>query len=269
MTDRPTLRPMGLLEIVDQTFRLYRANFWLFLGIAAVVHVPLYLLSPAVSLWDRVSGFPSTTWWTLILSFVVAAALTKAVSDRYMGDRATIGTSYAYIGRRLAPLIGTILVMFLFVASGIVLLLVGLIVFAFWVSFVTEVFVIEDKRYFKAIWRSRFLIGDHVWEGVLVLGLVTGVIALVIQLPAYALDAALGSATGKLWVLRALVTGLSSSLALPISIVSSILLYYDSRVRKEGFDLEILARELGKGPTAPTGSVPLPPPEHPAADNRP
>jgi len=37
----------------------------------------------------------------------------------------------------------------------------------------------------------------------------------------------------------------SASLVMPISASSSILLYYDLRIRKEGFDLEMLAQGLG------------------------
>jgi hypothetical protein len=37
-----TLRPMNLGEILDRTFQIYRARFWVFLGIAAL---------PAVGCW--------------------------------------------------------------------------------------------------------------------------------------------------------------------------------------------------------------------------
>ncbi|UCH36107.1 MAG: hypothetical protein JSV65_07055, partial [Armatimonadota bacterium] len=152
MTHVPTLRPMGLLEIIDQTFRLYRANFWLFFGIAAIVYMPLALLQSASVETQIIAGL-----LTLPAYLLVTGALTKAVSDRYMGDEATFGGSYRHIGRRLIPFILTALATSVFVASGFILLIVGVIVFAFWATFVTEVFVIEDKRYFSAIWRSKFL----------------------------------------------------------------------------------------------------------------
>ncbi|HTG17904.1 MAG TPA: zinc ribbon domain-containing protein, partial [Blastocatellia bacterium] len=40
---------------------------------------------------------------------------------------------------------------------------------------------------------------------------------------------------------------ISSLLSFPIWIVSFTLLYFDSRVRKEAYDLELLAREVGPG----------------------
>ena len=39
------LRPMGFLELVDQAFRVYRANFWVFVGIAAGAAPLLWLLN--------------------------------------------------------------------------------------------------------------------------------------------------------------------------------------------------------------------------------
>jgi hypothetical protein len=42
-----------------------------------------------------------------------------------------------------------------------------------------------------------------------------------------------------------LVLGLVQALVLPIGQVATTLLYYDSRIRKEGFDLEMLAKEMG------------------------
>jgi hypothetical protein len=268
---------MGLLEIIDQTFRLYRANFWLFFTISAVVHVPIALLqsvSPLLSVIGSLIVFPG--------SLIVTSALTKAVSDRYMGDPSTVGSAYGYIGRRLGALILTIILTYAFIGAGLLLIAVGAIVFAFWTAFVTQVFVIEDKRYFAAIWRSKFLIGQGVWAEVLVLGFITGILALLIELPALFLSEALGGPGSSLWMVHGLVAGLAQALALPITLVASILLYYDSRIRKEGFDLEVLARELGKQlpppspipqvaqpPAVPAAQQPAPAPDQPTTPSSP
>ena len=239
-----TLRPMGLLEIVDRAFRLYRGNFWLFFGIAAAALLPLQIMS----------AVPGFYWAAAVLALpanlLVAGALTKAVSERYLGGRETVGGSYRYVAKRLLPFIGTTLVAYLFVLGGLLLLIIGAIVFGFWIAFVSEAFIIEDKRYFQAIQRSRFLIGKGVWAQVLVLGLIVGAITLVIQLPVGAVTTwALVSGTepSRLQgLLVGVLNGATQSLVMPIGLAASILLYYDSRIRKEGFDLEMLARELGR-----------------------
>lgn len=253
------LRPMGLLEIIDQTFRLYRSNFWLFFGISAVVYLPFGLINL----------LPGAALLLMPALLLVVGALTKAVSDRYLGQAASVGVSYAYVARRLLPFVGTMIVSYVFVMLGVLLLFVGAIVFGFWIAFITEVFILEDKRYFAAIWRSKFLIGKGVWAEVLGLGIIVGILTMLIQAAAgLALGAPFLFLTGEeaevYWLAQGLISGLVQSLVAPIGLVASILLYYDSRIRKEGFDLEVLAREMGLEPAAVPGAEtpqipPMPP----------
>ena len=41
---RPRLRPLGIADILDETVELYKTNFLLLIGIAAVVYVPASFL---------------------------------------------------------------------------------------------------------------------------------------------------------------------------------------------------------------------------------
>jgi len=74
--------------------------------------------------------------------------------------------------------------------------------------------------------------------------------------------AALVSVTGN-EVARALADAigqtLSSALTTPLSAAVLTVLYFDLRVRKEGFDLELLARRLGVEPGTFTGPEIMPP----------
>src|SRR5690606_22154355 len=42
--DPTLLRPLRLGEILDRSIRLYRNNFWRFIGVVAVVQIPITLL---------------------------------------------------------------------------------------------------------------------------------------------------------------------------------------------------------------------------------
>jgi len=246
---------MGILEIVDQSFRLYRSSFLVFFGIAAVVYVPVQVVQsiPVVGTFAVVAYLP--------LMLIANAALTKAISDRYLGEESSIGVAYSAIGKRFWPLVGTTIIAYLFMLSGVILLGVGMIVFWFWIAFVAQVFVIEDKRYLAAVWRSRFLIGKGVWGEFLVLMIIVGVLTSIIQgavgaifgAPAYFLGRGEEVVTSP-FVLLAF--GLVQSLVLPIGQAAAVLLYYDSRIRKEGFDLEMLAREMGMAPARPAPAAP-------------
>lgn len=258
MASAMSLRPMGLLEIVDQTFRLYRRSFLVFFGIAAVIYVPAGILSAV----PEVGMFVSVIFMPLYL--VAGGALTKAVSDRYLGESVSVGQSYRYVAQRFWPFAVTMLAAYVLVLAGIPLLIVGAIVFAFWIMFVPQVFIIEGKRNFAAVWRSRFLIGKGVWAELIVLLIIVGVLGALIGL---ALGVAFGGPTlflagqgkGEGTILFGLVYGLIQALVLPINQIATVLLYYDSRIRKEGFDLEMLAKEMGvvtaAGPALPPGQA--------------
>ena len=282
MAQAKALRPMGLLEIVDQTFRLYRSNFWLFFGIAAIAYLPFVALLALLVIVDAapssaLAGTAIIPLLPLLLAVValwllMSGALAKAVSDRYLGYETTIAGAYGHVGKRLGSFFVTLLLTGLFVVSGVILLWVGSIVFFFWAGFVVEVFIIEGKRYFQAIWRSRFLVGHGVWAELVVLAVITGLLSLPIRAAILLPVALLGASTshvGLVSVANAFASALGLALVLPITVVAMILLYYDSRIRKEGFDLETLARELGKAAPVTASSAPAPSAAAPPAPTQP
>jgi hypothetical protein len=300
VTHAPLLRPMGFLEIVDQTFRLYRANFWLFFTIAAVFYLPLGVLQEFLrgALVDLMAGmeqaaaaesaiplFLGMTFAVfgiaMVAYLVVTAALTKAVSDRYMGESATVGRAYLHVIRRIIPLVLTLLIAGFLIYLGIFLLVLpGVLLFFSVVPFVVQVIIIEEKGYFAAMGRSRFLVGQGVWAVWLLLFMVIVLFQYAIQLagtiPLTVLQAIIGAQSAITWTVGGLFAGIMQAAALPIMIVAGILLYYDSRIKKEGFDLEVLARELGKEllpPQAPaqgpSGAVTAPPQWPPSAPSQP
>jgi hypothetical protein len=129
------LRPLSLGELLDRTFSVYRANFWLFAGIGAISALVKTLISAVqliplnragavgVSMNAAKSplGFPRTAvlpnyltnlgmgallgflvviWLYLLVFVVTQAATVHAVSEVYLGRPMTIGESLrATIGR--------------------------------------------------------------------------------------------------------------------------------------------------------------------------
>jgi hypothetical protein len=138
-----SLRPRGIGELFDQAIRLYRANFLKFIGIIALVEIPvglLQMLSFAIMLNGAVNlktitttdpgavpspdqiipmlGGAGATILVSVLSFflvggVGTAALTRAIADGYMGEPVDILGSYRKIGKRWLTLLGALLLFFL------------------------------------------------------------------------------------------------------------------------------------------------------------
>lgn len=106
------LRPLTLGEILDRTAQLYRENFLLFAGIAAVyagVLLVLSLIQIGIQEWMRVhnmvhqllwtTGIGVLLLWTAIFIFggLAVAANNRAVAWVHLGERATIRGAYESI----------------------------------------------------------------------------------------------------------------------------------------------------------------------------
>lgn len=127
------LRPMRVVELLDAAFRLYRRNFWTFVGIMALVQIPVSLLSMAPSML-MLQGIDATDMSQLsieyflglgltfvlalvqflLISGVATLALTRAIISTYLGEKIGVLESF----QKTWPLLGRFL---------IVLVLIGLI----------------------------------------------------------------------------------------------------------------------------------------------
>src|SRR6266498_1017584 len=127
-----TLRPLRLGELLDRAIRLYRGNFLTFIGIIAVVYVPLTVLQTAATtlLSSSMLGgfstpeeiFTNAAYWIGMLSTIVlglvqfvlvqgiaTGALTRAVADNYLGKKTSILDAYRGIGKSWLTLLGALL----------------------------------------------------------------------------------------------------------------------------------------------------------------
>lgn len=137
-----SFRPRGMGELLDQSLRLYRANFLKFIGIIALVEIPVGLLqllsstlmlnglSTMQSSVSTDTGMPGigallggagatmllSAFSVVLVGGIGTAALTRAIADGYMGEPVEILGSYRKIGRSWISLIGALL---LFVLVGI------------------------------------------------------------------------------------------------------------------------------------------------------
>ena len=259
----PRLRPLGVGDLLDEMMRLYRNHFVLLAGIAAVVLVPLMV---AANLWGWLFGrqfsggglaWNSGAWGILgaLGGVAINLAISYAVSEIYLGRHPSIGSSYAGGLQRF----GSAVVLSFLIGLSVVLMAITLIGIPVAVYFGVcwmlsfQTFVLERQGVRSALSRSRALIRGHWWRvlGIAILvGILGWVVGFVISIPALVLGGAsvfLPEGFGKaiITVLAALVNIVSDVFVTPIWFCGAVLLYYDLRVRKEGFDLELMARELG------------------------
>ncbi len=269
----PQLRPLGLGEILDAAFKVYTRNFKTLCLAVLVPVVPIVILTTLVTAstssnenafdptadFDatatqttisgaEVAGGAVTVLLTLLLTALATAACTRAVADGYLGEPTSWRASLRFALRKLLPVIAvSILVVVLAVLS-----LVGVIVAAIYVgvrlALSAPALLIEDLGPIAALKRSWRLVKDRWWVtfGVFVISsllvaLLAGLIQLLLLAPLLA-DSDNELLGGVLTALGAIVANVFT---LPIQAAVITILYFDLRVRKEGFDLELLARSMG------------------------
>lgn len=252
------LRPLDLGGLLDETFDLYKKNFVLFLGISGIVLIPASIIENLFSTTTYKNG--QHAFLILPLTYLVTAATAKAVSERYLERTATIVGSYQSVMRRIFPFIMTMLLATIIIWVGVLLLIVPGIIFAVWYAFIPSVFVLEGKTWASGRNRSKELAKGEA-NRILTIGIVTGLISIVVSFAISALARMLtgvdfGGLTMGSRGLSGLVTGIASTLTTPISVIAFVLLYYDVRIRKEGFDIEMLAQSMD----TPVAASPAPEP---------
>jgi hypothetical protein len=293
-TSPPTLRPLSVGDILDVTFRLYRANFAAFVKIAAVGVIPTQLLI-LLLLWslpiDEVNGRSNTfgntsnveinaddLWKTLatglgvvmlgmVASLIVTAAITKAVAHYYVdGEKPAVGESLRSAISVLAPMIGMTILFVFGVGFGLIACVVpGVFLYIAW-SVASPALIMEHAGPVTALGRSMRLVRPRWWPtfGLLLLVLLmTSIAAQVIAIP-FGLAAdnggffrtAASTNFGELFVGTTVPGILSGLLTTPFTAIVVVVLYVDLRVRHEGFNAQVLASSVGATPPPVSSAIP-------------
>ena len=255
--DTYQFQSMGVRQIFLSALRHYQVNLLKLIGIAAPGTLIGGLAFQAIWIYGYAeirgpqllaAALPYTAI-TVFQSLVVTAAGTFAISQNLLGTSVSVGKAYSQVLRALFPLLG-VLIIFIFgslvfstIAAGIGLLVFipGIVVYI-WFCLAAPVVIIEREGGFGALKRSRVLVKgffDKTFFLVVWLTLAEAfVVILVLSLPFL-----VGSFPG----FPSLLSFLSICLSLPINafrVMSTTMLYYDLRIRKEGYDRQLLAQEL-------------------------
>ncbi len=320
------LRPLSLGELLDRTFTLYRGNFWVFAGIMSIpaaLGIPLTFLvlqfdsnmfvnpaKPVVPSPGLILGFLGGYFLFMIVLVVVysivAAAITYAVSEAYLGRKSSIATAYKSVRGKVWRLFGVALNVILrligiMVGVGIVVgvagafLLAGLgaagalatgsqiamgIVGALFIlvlygaalaamiylglryAVAIPALVLEDLGVLASIRRSVQLTKGRrgqVFIALLLAWFISIVGTIVFYMPFYIPTMIMmmrsHAIPGWLALMSSVSAAVGSAITSPIFLIVLVLCYYDTRIRKEAFDLQFMMASLDR-PAPAAGTVP-------------
>ncbi len=273
-----SLRPMSLGELLDRTFFLYRKHFALFVGIVALPHLAVLafqLIGVAVRSGKSTITFAVTTIvWSLISIVVYLGAVAAsqgatvlAVSRVHLGQNTSISESFAGVKGRILYLALIMIGVGIGVGIGFIFLIVPGIILALMWALTIPVAVLEDKGLRDATSRSAELTKGsrgRIFMVYFLFVILTYIVYMLWEIP---ILAAIGIfAQGQrpmtalpVWSQIAIPVGtfLSQCLVGPLLTIALSLVYYDQRVKKEAFDLQLMMSTLdaAQGGTAAPAAV--------------
>jgi hypothetical protein len=281
------LRPLSLGELLDRTFFLYRRNFLLFVGIAAVPYLVLIAMGLGFALLAKFAGSISPispdheslsgpaiaaaggVIFVCVLIFLSlfllsAGAAVFAVSEIYTGRQARIRGALRLALSRFWSILGVMFLGVMISAAGLIFLVVPGIYLGCRVSVAAAATLIEGIGPGEAIRRSFGLTKGFAGRAFVIILLTIAMswaVVAVFQIPFYILIAASNKnhTLVVLWtILMEIGNLLGSVLVAPVSTIAFALYYYDLRIRKEAFDLQMMMQAIGADPMPPpiTGGVP-------------
>ncbi len=249
-------RPRTIAELVDAGIQLFRRTYRELIAITAIGYVPWIAAS---TLFERVWVAPGSTdpdalfapIGSLLLTAlggiwfaVVSAGCVVVASDAYLGQEPEIGGAIRRAFRRGWPIIATSLVTWLLAALGLILLIVpGLYIFARF-ALSPAIALLEERSTGASLDRASELSREkklHILGALGAAWLIYLAVAVTVGL--------IVGATGQM-ALAPVAEAIVSIGISPLVAVVTTVLYYDLRIRAEGFDVELLERQLQTDPAA-------------------
>lgn len=250
-----TFHPMTIGDILDRSIRLYKDNILKFIGIIILIKGPYLILENILMDLIESSASPATQIpgnAILILKLlepvfivpILTAAMTTAISERYLGMDIDISEAYSRAWKRFFPLLGTILITGIIIVAGFMLFVIPGLVLWIWFAFVPQTVIIEAEGGVSAMKRSKYLVKGFFGKTFILLILIFIAISLVTGMISFGITKLLPFLGQYSTALGYGAANVVSVLLEPFKVAAMVLLYYDFRIRKEGFDLEVMAEEL-------------------------
>lgn len=275
--DQQHYRPRSTSELIDGTIRIVRAHLGTLVPLALVGYLPmivLFALLPILIQREAAEGTFVVAVLALAVPFVFwfvvfEAAMVHAAGEAYRGRPTSAGASlrfalgpywqvfFAFLTKYLAPWLTVVAVLL----TAVVLPdpLVGLLAIVAAVAAVLiflrlmllpATFLFEDNAFGDGVRRSLTLTQGHKWrvfKALLLIYLIWFAIYMVFYI---GVSFALLSNP----FVAMIIGQIAGSLGYPLFATVTALLYFDFRIRKEAYDIELMSQSISAG-AAPSAAT--------------
>jgi len=248
------LRPRSATELIDAAFQVYRQSPGPFMVAMALIYVPWLAIRLIFQLNvpdtpDQITAnlmrvLLATGAASIVIYGLAGGAVAVLARAVYLGEPVDVAAAFRQNLGRMLPLIVGPLVTFVLIAIGFVFFIVPGLYFVARFFAVRQAIVLEDKGAFASLGRSGVLSKNnklHILGALLLVIILTtvvnvGAVMLINLQPSKVITNVLATAL--------------TIVVYPIIPITETLLYYDARIRNEGFDVEYLASAVTD--TSPT-----------------
>jgi hypothetical protein len=246
------LRPRSATELVDAAFQVYRRAPLQFMVALAVVYVPWLVIRLALDInIDPTAIPPVSTIITLAVAgisiyAIAGGAITAIARDVYLDSPVNVPEAFRIVATRLVTLIVASVISVVLMTIGVFFFVLPALYVIARLAVVRQAVVLEDAGTGRALSRSSSLSVGHKMH-------ILGTLALIILL-LLAVNIGAGLLINMI-PSRVIVNVLSTALSVvvgPILGIAETVLYYDLRIRREGFDVEYL---VGRDAAPPADSA--------------
>jgi hypothetical protein len=248
------LRRLSFGETLGQAFNLYFDNFVPLFMISFVCSLPTILLIHTTGISTAGEGAVNPLLNRLILVLLILSMTTlctaltiELISKRYLKQHQGIGQYIQNVLPFIFPVIGLTLLQGLIIGLGFLAFLIPGIYFALALSVAVQALIVERKGVMESIRRSFFLTKGKKLE-ILGFGLILFLINYIVkELMDVYLDVIIrmDAIVQTKIILYYSAAHLADILITPIGSCVFILVYFNLKIEKEGFDLEHLVDQFG------------------------
>jgi predicted secreted protein len=231
---------------------IYRRRFWTLIRLGAIFIFPIEVVYAIVFTAAASGSANAISELVLVLTGQLAtAACLKAVSDTYIGHPTSWRSSFDFVWHRVGQVVALAVIEVVIVGIGLLLIVVPGVYLLVVLLVATPALLLENLNPILAMQRSRELVrgmwfrtaGTYLLSSIFVF-----LVALVPSLLFIRVSAGT-HVTNTHPLAGQIASVVTSMLTTPFMAAVVVLIYYDLRVRKEGLDLDALARGVAVDPT--------------------
>jgi hypothetical protein len=239
------IREQSFARIIGQTFRIYLKHFIVLYTVSGVPTLPVVAMIAVAADYGNKTLFYIGLGLFYVVGSVSLGAVALAVSDICVGNRPRIMRSWQVIGRQFWVYVGLYAIYTVAFFVGLIALVIPGLVAGTMLMFSPCVCVIERKSVRESLRRSIALGKGWYWRNTGIAYLILAFAALLpvaIEIPI--LMFLFLSGMNETQFILQFVPNFLSTITMPITLITIVLLYYDMRVRKENLDGTALVQEL-------------------------